>query len=154
LIHGDLRLDNCCTSAGTKQIHIVDWELTGFGDPLWDVGTVFAELASAWIMSAPIPTGCEPADGITHARIPVDSLRFAGREFWHAYLSTSDLKGDRTQALRDAIRYAAARLLQLTYEHLQGCADLTLHGIGHAQLSENLIQRPIDGAAQILGIAA
>jgi tRNA A-37 threonylcarbamoyl transferase component Bud32 len=154
LIHGDLRLENCCVAARTQRIRIVDWELSGFGDPLWDAGTVLADLASAWIMSAPIPTGCEPAAGIAYATIPIDSLRSAGREFWQAYAAARGLGEDRAQALRDTIRYAVARLLQLAYEHLQGYADLTLHGVAHVQLSENLIRRPIDGAAQILGIAA
>lgn len=155
LIHGDLRLENCCVSVGSRRIRIVDWELAGLGDPLWDAGAVLADLASAWLMSAPIPTGSEPANGIADARIPISSLRSAGREFWHAYTAARDLAADaRAEALRDTIRYAAARLLQLSYEHLQGYARLTMHAVGHAQLSENLMRRPIDGAARILGIPA
>ena len=154
LVHGDLRLENCCIVPGSKRIRIVDWELAGFGDTLWDAGAVLADLASTWLMSAPIPTGSEPAAGIAYAAIPIDTLRSAGREFWEAYAAARGLADDRVQALRDTIRYAAARLLQLTYEHLQGYANLTLHGVGHAQLSENLMRRPIDGAAQVLGIAA
>jgi hypothetical protein len=154
LVHGDLRLENCCIARRSKQIRIVDWELAGFGDPLWDAGAVLADLASSWLMSVPIPTGSEPADGIADAAIPIDMLRSAGREFWNAYAAARGLKDERAQALLDATRYAAARLLQLAYEHLQGYAELTLHGVGHAQLSENLIRRPIDGAAQVLGIAA
>lgn len=155
LIHGDLKLENCCVRTGSKRIRIVDWELAGLGDPLWDAGAVLADLASTWLMSAPIPTGSEPAEVIADARIPIGSLRAAGREFWDAYAAVRDLAGDaRKAALRDTMSYAAARLLQLAYEHLQGYSDLTGHSVAHAQLSENMMRRPIDGAAQILGIPA
>ena len=154
LVHGDLRLENCCLRPGSKRVCIVDWELAGFGDPLWDAGAVLADLASSWLMSAPIPTGSEPAAWIAHAAIPIDKLRSAGREFWEAYATARRLTHDRAQALRDTILYASARLLQLAYESQQGYANLTLHAIGHAQLSENLMRRPIDGAAQVWGIVA
>jgi Phosphotransferase enzyme family len=155
LIHGDLRLDNCCVAAGSTRIRIVDWELAGVGDPLWDAGAVLADLASAWLMSAPTATGSEPAAGIPYATIPIESLRSAGREFWGTYAAACGLAGDgRAEALRNTMDYVAARLLQLTYEHLQGDSSLTVHAIGHCQLSENLMRLPMDGAAQILGIAA
>ena len=155
LIHGDLRLDNCCVAAGSTRIRFVDWEFAGFGDPLWDAGAVLADLASAWLMSAPTATGSAPAVGIPYARIPIESLRSAGRAFWGTYATARGLGGEeRAQALRNTMDYLAARLLQLTYEHLQGDSSLTVHAIGHCQLSENLMRRPIDGAAQILGVAA
>jgi thiamine kinase-like enzyme len=155
LIHGDLRLDNCCVKARSTRIRIVDWELAGWGDPLWDAAAVLADLASAWLMSAPTATGSEPAAGIPYATIPIESLRSAGREFWGTYATVRGLVGvGRAEALRTMMDYVAARLLQLTYEHLQGDSSLTVHAIGHCQLSENLMRRPIDGAAQILGVAA
>src|SRR6185295_15672477 len=70
LIHGDLRLENCCSAAGSKRLRIIDWELAGLGDPGWDTGAVIADLLSVWLMSASIPTGWEAAKAIQFATIP------------------------------------------------------------------------------------
>jgi Ser/Thr protein kinase RdoA (MazF antagonist) len=155
LVHGDLRLENCCIAVKSKQLRIVDWEFTGIGDPLWDVAAVLADLISAWLMSASMPGGSESAKWIDQATIPIVWLRSAGSNFWKGYTAASGLADSRReQALRNTMRYTAARLLQLAYEHLQGYADLTVHAVSHAQLSENLMRLPMEGAARISGIAA
>ena len=153
LIHGDMRLDNVCLGSEPASIFFVDWELAARGDPLLDAGMGLAELISHWLMSMPLPTGAEPADCMELAGVPVEALRAAARTFWRAYAAARGLKGDeRATAFHMTILYAAAALIQLAFEHLQGTSRLTMHGLSHLQLSENLLARPIDGAAQLLGI--
>lgn len=155
LIHGDIRLDNCCLAADRKSLRIVDWELAGKGDPAWDVGAVFADLLSGWVMSIPLPTGADPAQYLRFAGTPFEALKRAALDFWTGYqegrgLSAVEISG----ALRTCILYAAARLIQLAFEHLQGAQHVTMYAISHLQVSDNLLARPIDGAALLLGLAA
>jgi aminoglycoside phosphotransferase (APT) family kinase protein len=45
LIHGDIRPDNWMfeTNRGKNSIKLLDWEMAGSGDPLWDVASALAE---------------------------------------------------------------------------------------------------------------
>lgn len=56
LIHGDIRRENWTVSGGVSgtreagpvprsgQVKVLDWELSGSGDPAWDLGSVVAEV--------------------------------------------------------------------------------------------------------------
>ncbi|KQV45080.1 phosphotransferase [Massilia sp. Root335] len=153
LIHADLRLDNCCVNLRPRRLRIVDWELATAGDPAWDAGAVMADYMSAWLQSMPLPAGAEPADCMPLAGIPHTGLQDAVRAFFTAYAAARRLAGSaRTAELHACVRYAAARLLQLAYEQMQGAAQLTTHALGHVQLCENLLRRPEEGAAHFLGV--
>lgn len=46
LIHGDIRRENWITAPGARgrlRLKVLDWELSGSGDPAWDLGSVVAE---------------------------------------------------------------------------------------------------------------
>jgi hypothetical protein len=47
LIHGDLRRDNWIMRRRKRSVtfRMIDWELSGAGDPAWDVGSALAETA-------------------------------------------------------------------------------------------------------------
>ncbi|WP_157658156.1 phosphotransferase family protein [Burkholderia ubonensis] len=153
LIHADLRLDNCCVHLRPLRLRIVDWELATDGDPAWDAGAVMADYVSAWLHSMPLPAGAEPSDCVPLAGIGHAALQDAMRAFFTAYAAARGLAGSwRTNELHACVRYAAARLLQLAYEQLQGAAQLTTHALGHVQLCENLLRRPEEGAAHFLGL--
>jgi aminoglycoside phosphotransferase (APT) family kinase protein len=154
-IHGDVRLDNCCMVADRNSIRIVDWELAGKGDPNWDVGAVFADLLSGWLMSIPPSAGPDPAQHAHLAKTPRDLVKAAARAFWIAYVEGRGwTPAASMEALHACTRYAAARLIQLAFEHLQSGSGVTPYAIGHLQLCDNLLDRPVDGAALLLGLAA
>jgi hypothetical protein len=47
LVHGDLKWDNVALDPGPPaQVRLFDWELSGFGDPAWDVGSALADTVS------------------------------------------------------------------------------------------------------------
>lgn len=154
LIHGDIRLENCCVTLKPRTLRIIDWELAARGDPAWDTGAALADLLSGWLMSVPLPTGAEPAQCLPFADLPLDSLKRAGPAFWSEYAEGRGLThSERADMLRTSVLYAAARLIQLAFEHLQSSHRLTMQAVSHLQLSDNLFRRPVDGAAQLLGIA-
>ena len=52
LVHGDLRWANALfdTTETPPRVWLVDWELASAGDPAWDLGSVFADVASSIAM--------------------------------------------------------------------------------------------------------
>jgi hypothetical protein len=49
LVHGDLKSENCILDGrpGGPHVRLVDWELAGSGDAVWDLGAVLAESLAA-----------------------------------------------------------------------------------------------------------
>lgn len=100
-VHGDLRLDNVLLDGG-GDLRLVDWELSGPGDPAADLGWVVGDLL---------------ARGIARGEDPVDSAGPATREVWRAWTrGLPDVEAsERSHA---SIRWAAARLLQVSFERV------------------------------------
>ncbi len=51
LVHGDLKWDNCLVEA--DRVRVIDWELSGLGDPAWDVSCVIAEQLALYPETGP-----------------------------------------------------------------------------------------------------
>lgn len=159
VVHGDLRWDNCQVVPesldAAPRVQFVDWEMAGIGDPRWDVGTVFSECLSEWLLSAPATSETPPGDFLPLARSPLRAMQPAMRSFWRAYVR--GMKLDRATAadwLARSARYAGARLVQHAYEAMQGSFRLNANTIYLLQLSLNIIDRPLEAVALLLGIPA
>lgn len=167
LIHGDLKWGNCVVhtggknpsvssaqNGGQKNLKLVDWELATVGDPCWDIGSVFSDYLGFWLQSTPI-TGEEPPEQFLElARYPLGKMQPAMSQFWLSYVWHMGL--DVATAYRWLVRsvqYAAARLIQATFEEGQALAQLTSNAIYSLQLSLNMLQRPLEGAIHLLGIS-
>jgi aminoglycoside phosphotransferase (APT) family kinase protein len=158
LIHADIKWDNCLTSShspsGRKtELRIVDWELAGLGDPCWDVGSVFNDYLSFWLLSIPITGETPPEHFPDLARYPVERMQPAIRSFWHAYIRRMDLDAaTANEWLMRAVRYGAARLIQTAIEQMQMSIQLTGNTICILQLSLNIMRRPREAVTHLLGI--
>lgn len=158
LIHGDIKWDNCITfspsPSGRKTgLKIVDWELASWGDPCWDIGSIFSEYLSFWLLSIPVTGEAPPEHFAKLARYPLEKMQPALRTFWNSY--TSQMKLDAAisgQWLLRAVRYGAARLVQTAIEQTQSSVQLTGNTICFLQLSLNILQRPHEAVVQLLGI--
>jgi hypothetical protein len=158
LIHHDVKWDNIIVlPAGPKRsgprIRLVDWELAGVGDPCWDAGGALSAYLSCWLLSIPI-TGDEPPDRYLElARYPLAKMQGALRAFWRSYSAGMGLKGAEASAwLLRTVRYGAARLLQTAYEHTHSASQLGGSLAVMLQLSLNIMRRPREAAAQLLGL--
>jgi aminoglycoside phosphotransferase (APT) family kinase protein len=112
LVHRDVKWANCIAFApGAGQpggarptaVKLVDWEMAGWGDPAFDVGSALSDFALFELDGA--------AAGL---------VRPAAAAFWRAYVRARRLDeraGGRLLEL--ASRYAGARLVQTAYEHTQ-----------------------------------
>jgi aminoglycoside phosphotransferase (APT) family kinase protein len=158
LIHNDVRWDNCLVFAAPNtgrvtRLKLVDWELSGAGDPLWDVGCAFSEYLAFWLTSIPI-TGDAPPDRYLHlSRHPIEQMQPAIRSLWESYLLRVGIDpAESMELLQLAVRYAAARLVQSAFERTQHSAWVTSDVICLLQLGLNILQEPNEAATTLLGI--
>lgn len=156
VIHGDLRWENWIAppaprSRGRGRVLMIDWELAGPGDPCLDVGAFFAEYLVSWVDSIPIVDSRDPGRMFRHAGRPLDRMRPAISEFWAAYrMARQEQVGD--EALVRAVRFAAARLLQAAVEQTERDSELRAHTVCALQLGVNILERPEEASARLLGL--
>ena len=158
LVHNDIKWDNCLIlprsrAADGPKLRIVDWEFAGWGDSAWDVAAIFSNYMSVWLSSIPI-SGVEPPDRFLDlAAYPLDRMQPAILAFWTAYVSSMELPAAESQAfLLRAVRYSGARLAQTAFEQMQPFTQLTGNVICLLQLGLNIMERPHEAAAHLLGI--
>ena len=157
LIHADLRLDNFLVSDvqedGRPRLTIIDWETAGTGDSGWDVGTFFAGNLYGWLLSAPVTHDGSPGAFVELARLSLPAMRPAMRRFWRAYVRARGMPiANRDEFLERAMRYTGARLVQHAFEEAQRMTRLNALAIYLLQLGLNIMQRPVDAAARLLGL--
>lgn len=115
LIHGDLRRENWIMDRrdGSPSLKVFDWELSGTGDPAWDIGGIVAEAVLEQIRES--QPGSTPPGGWPPA------IEAAMKTFLHAYAENDGLLDLRErQACEMVTLCAVARLLHVACE----CADL------------------------------
>jgi thiamine kinase-like enzyme len=158
LIHFDIKWDNWLVfsepNKRAKNLRIVDWELTGFGDPCWDVASIFNDYLSFWLLSIPVTTGDVPPEHFPQlARYPLERMHPAMRAFWASYLSHSELDETTAEArLFRSTKLAGARLLQTAFEQMQMSVQITGTIVIFLQLSLNMLRRPHEALVHLLGI--
>lgn len=157
LIHFDLKWDNVLIDPASSEAHgnirIVDWELAGPGDPCWDLGSVFHEYLRRWLTSMPIADGVPTDRQVELAQYPIDEFHASVRSFWQSYLGEMGVNETAARlTLIRAMRYAAARLVQSSYEEAKASAQPSATAISSLQLSMNILGRPEEAAAALLGL--
>ncbi len=154
-IHSDLKWENCLLSvaSGNMTLKIVDWELAGLGDPIWDVGSVFSAYLSFWLLFVPITTETEPTESLRLARYPLEKMQPALRSFWRSYVRGMKLDSiTAEQLLVRAVKYGAARLVQTCYEQMHTSPQLVGSVVCSLQLSLNILKRPKEAVSNLVGI--
>lgn len=158
LIHSDIKWDNCVifarpASKRKTRLKIIDWEVAGMGDPCWDIGSVFSNYLSFWLLSIPI-TGEDPTErSIELARYPLEKMQPAMRSFWQSYVRYMELDTATSgEWLLRAVMYGAARLVQTGYEQSQMSVHLAGNVGSLLQLSLNILQRPQEAIVHLLGL--
>lgn len=151
LLHNDIRWDNFLSCAQT--IKLVDWEAAAYGDPSWDLGAVFGQYLSAWVFSIPVTGSQAVANYAQLASVPLPMLKLACNACWTSYFIARRFSAAAAaEFLRRAVSMAAVRLLQSAYESSQFATELTSCEILHVQLAINMLSRPAEACAQLLGL--
>jgi aminoglycoside phosphotransferase (APT) family kinase protein len=133
LIHGDMKWDNClmATDAGTNvTVRFIDWEMAGWGDPLWDVAGLLQGYLISWARRSRSAEEVEPAM----------------RALWESY-------GADAGSLSRAVGYAAARMIQSAFEHQSREKQMTALAVRLLQAASNILAAPDQAVALFFGTA-
>jgi hypothetical protein len=158
LIHGDMKFENCVVyrppeNGAEGKLKVVDWEIADFGDGCWDAGAVFQAYLNCWILSMPAMPGISPEELEARATTPLKLVQPAIRAFWRAYAATMQLDPlEERKLLERCTSYAAARMLQTVFEWMNTQQQLSLPSVFQLQVSMNMLQRPVEAAAVLLGL--
>lgn len=157
LIHGDLKAENIVLgSAGRKSgLQVIDWELARFGDPAWDVGSVWSDILRLWLLSIPMAQDAAIEKTLELAPFPLKRMAPFATAFWRSYLRERALDGGSADlVLGRSMTFAAARLLQSAFESLTRSNKVTTNVVYLVQLSWNMMRSPHQAASDLLGVTA
>ena len=157
VIHGDVRWDNCIAvrEAGThhwRRLQLIDWEHSASGDPSLDVGAFLGEYLRTWLQAIPIVDPADPSRLLEHARLPLRRMRPALKAFWDAYARHRSAAHDELgRTLHRATLFAGSSVLTVALEQAQTLAELRPGVLGLVRLGENILRRPEEASAHLLG---
>lgn len=164
LIHGDARLDNAVVVPVARArdgtvLRLVDWEMAMWGDPAWDVATVVSEYLSLWLDFSPVSGLTPPEEFLDHGVFQLDDLQPSLRAFWARYAATLGRAGggpaddDPGAFWLRALRFAALRLVQTSYEAAQYAPSLTGQVVLKLQLAANMLEDPVAAGIALAGVS-
>jgi len=133
LIHGDFKDDNImvglrAAGGGSDQepeLTFIDWELGGWGDPLWDVGCMVGQFLYHWVASIRPSQERDFAAWVRNAAIPFAEVRGAASAFVSCYASEADraLTGP-DECLTKIVQFAGLFLLHRTIATLEAMGTM------------------------------
>jgi aminoglycoside phosphotransferase (APT) family kinase protein len=155
LIHHDVKWQNCLLvpskPGGQAALKLIDWEFAGWGDPAWDVGSVFAAFLTAWVHSMRIDDGSAAHALPATATHPLEKMHPAIRAFWSTYGRRAGMGDAVAWFLMKSIRMSAGRLIESALAETQLNVEPNAYALLFLQLSLNILLRP-QQAAGLLGL--
>jgi len=133
-IHGDWKLENCLLAAG-ERLQVIDWELSSWGDPFEDIGTMLQSYWSFWVRWP--------------SQFRIEEIRPALRAFLEGYAAAEG--GEAVEMAPRALRFAAGRMLQTASEVLDKAERLSAEAVCLLQASLNMLTRPQWAVAEMFG---
>lgn len=144
LIHGDFKCDNILIrreSADDQTIKFIDWELSGWGDPLWDLGSLIGHYLLYWVMSISIDSPTTLASWIEHAHIPFHQFQDAASALVQEYfLATPSLRIEIS--LMSITQYIGLFLIHRAQAILETVGSMNSHVYCCLFIGKNLLQQP------------
>ncbi len=134
LVHRDVKWENCIAEGPRRdRVKLVDWEMAGWGDPAFDIGSALSDYVAHRPGQAPQP---------------------AIARLWSAYVRARGLAAPQASALlQRSTRYAGARLLQSAFEHTQEARTASERVELSLRAAHELLVRPDEAAIALLGVA-
>lgn len=151
LVHGDMKWENCivspCNAEPSKmRLHIIDWEIVGLGDPLWDVGSFIQSFFTMWILSTTAQSNASLETN--SATETLKRMQPGMKAFLDAYADTS---GTTHDICGQALQFAAARIIQTAFETMLTSQQMSPSALQMLQLSTNIFSKPDDARQSLLG---
>lgn len=152
LIHGDFKGDNIMLLLeGEPTIKFVDWELVGWGDPLWDVGSFIGQLIVYWVMSIRPTKDKSFLSWLSNASIPFDTIQASIAHFLMAYNGSwkRHLHEEEYQQTK-IVQYAGLFLLHRAFISLELTGSLSSNAYCCLHLGKTLVSTPQYGTKILL----
>uniref|UniRef100_Q01SQ4 Aminoglycoside phosphotransferase domain-containing protein n=1 Tax=Solibacter usitatus (strain Ellin6076) TaxID=234267 RepID=Q01SQ4_SOLUE len=150
-IHGDVKLDNIVQSErdGRRISVLVDWEFAGSGDIRWDVGSVAGEILYMWIVDVVRRElgSASPPESDHRGTQALEQVRLLIAAFFKSYCDAAGKPFDAI-FIGECFGFAAARLLQTTYEAGQYRSELDLFAVKTLQMAANIAAN-CDGCVRV-----
>ncbi len=149
-VHADLKSDNVlCADPGSSgdvapslpAVRLVDWELAGWGDPAWDVGSVLGDYLFSWLASMRFTADGGLGEWTASAQPPLVDVRVELRSFLAAYRPSAVITQDEG---RTWLAYAAIFLLQRLAAGAVQSPALPAVLLACLQVAGQLLNRPDD----------
>ncbi|WP_157987422.1 phosphotransferase family protein [Jiangella endophytica] len=144
LIHADVKHDNVVVAPGDDtRIVLLDWETAGWGDPLWDVGSLTGNLVQLWLHTLHLTPGATPETWLSAGPVPLDKVRTRVRAALTAYGAPPSADRPRIAAYAGVFLLQRALAAGVQAERLDARSVLTAH------LAAQFLTDP-DRTAQVL----
>lgn len=154
LIHNDVKWANFIASADDPEfLRLIDWELADIGDAAWDVAGLLQSYVSAWIFGFDDsnPTAYDLPAGT--ADFEISRMHGSVQRFWAAYVAERGLEdGQAAELLGRSVRLLACRMIQTAAEGAMKAATIPPNSMRAVQAAFNILQRPKEAAAELLGL--
>jgi aminoglycoside phosphotransferase (APT) family kinase protein len=151
LIHGDAKLTNFLIKEQIVEeyhpLKIIDWELAAFGDPLWDVATVFQSILTLWVIQE------DSLFQSHHQKVDTVVMQTFISNCWKKYAMLHQWSvAEANQKLEACVSFSALRLLHACFESTPGAKSLRPYSARLLQLAHNILSHPLATASQLFTI--
>jgi thiamine kinase-like enzyme len=152
LVHGDFKDDNIMVGGSVDEptVTFIDWEMAGWGDPLWDVGSMVGQFLYHWATSIQRGGGRELASLVRDATVPFALVRSSAAAFASTYAKEAGLSrsGDH---FAKVMQLAGVFLLHRVQATLEIHCTLPPEAWSCLQVGKTLVADPARGANIVLG---
>jgi 5-methylthioribose kinase len=164
LTHNDLKLNNILLaddwengdsdpSTSQKNIQIIDWERSGWGDPAFDLGLLIASYLQLWLQSLIASNTIAIEESLRLAITPLEILQPSLSTLMIAYLEHfPKILERRPDFLRRVMQFSGLALIQSIQAMIQHQKSFGNTGICMLQVAKTLLCRPEDSVSTILGV--
>lgn len=145
LIHGDIKADNILriVDGDTPTAILIDWELSGWGDPLWDVGCQIGQTVLQWLESLPQTADSGFDAWVRQASIPLTDVQTSITAFLLAYGSyTGSPLIENRRRFDHAMRCAGLFLIHRAQAGLEVTGRLSPYARRCLQVGQKLVSDP------------
>ncbi len=124
LIHGDMRLDNILLTSGASpdgdlNLRLIDWELAGRGDSLFDMACLIGDYLRFWVLCAQSFRPKDADDFWDVAPFEIEDMRDHVGLVWSTYVEERGWDDGQEAAERDRLQHLLpAALLGFAWEQM------------------------------------
>jgi serine/threonine protein kinase len=167
LIHNDLKLNNILLSNGWEEalsqtsppanniIRLIDWEMSCWGDPASDLGTLIASYLQIWLYGLITSKNIAIEESLHLATTPLELLQPSLAALANAYLSNfPEILQRRPDFWLRVVQFSGLALIQGILATLQHQKTFGNSEICMLQVAKTLLCRPQQSIQTVFGMAA